>query len=452
MATGWALATATPGVVALSSPAGVADATAPLMNATASGIPLVALVGLDQEWPGTAEGAWPGGAWTGRVEDPDAAGVLAAQAFAAARARPGAALLEIPARMQGGATTAEPEHPHAAERPSADPAQIGEVWSILARAERPVILAGSGCFWADASAALERLATASRIPVVTSGAARGLLPGGHPLCAGIAESPSGRAALGEADVVLAIGTRNDAHVATASDGILIRIETTAHASADHFLRADARFALEMLGAAAQRCATDEWVASLRDRERATFARFSTAAAAISVPLHPATVIAEVTAGLPAGAIVYVDDGPLTEWAMGTIPVSGPGDLHVHTDSRMGAAGMGLPLAVGMKIACPDRALLVLCGDASFAPGAMALETAARHGAPIAVVVAGGEGRGIPRPAFEMLGEFAGGIGDRVETAKQLSIAVPNALVASLPSVVSVRIDAGARAPGEPLGA
>ncbi|MFA5890501.1 MAG: thiamine pyrophosphate-binding protein [Actinomycetota bacterium] len=457
MATGWALATATPGIVALSSPAGVADAAAPLVDAVASGIPIVVLAGIEHEELELSADVRPRGAWAARLDDQDSAGILTARAFAAARAHPGVAVLEVPARLQDATTSAAPEQPAIVNRPEPDSAEIAQAWTLLARAERPVIMAGGGCFWSGATAALEHFATASRIPVVTAGQARGILPGGHPLCAGIAESPAGRAAVHEADVVLAVGTRCDAPLAaTAPDAVLVRIDSEAGPAADLFLRADPRAALEALGRVAESCSTNAWIALLRDRARAGASRFSAAASTISLPLHPAAVVAEVTASLPVGAIVYVDEGPLAAWAMGAVPVSGPGDLQAHMDSRTGAAGMGLPIAVGMKIACPDRALLVLCGDASFTPGAMALETAARHGAPIAVVVAGSEGRagraGMPRSPFEMMAEFAGGIGDRAETPKQLSIAVPNALVASMPSVVNVRIDAGVRAPEGAHGA
>jgi len=129
--------------------------------------------------------------------------------------------------------------------------------------------------------------------------------------------------------------------------------------------------------------------------------------------------------------------------------------------------MGLPMAIGMKAAAPERPVLVLAGDGSFGFTAMELETAVRHDLPVAVVVGNDAGWGIvrhlqqslhgralasdlPRAPYELLAEFAGAIGDRVQTPHHLAIAVTNALASPLPSLVNALIDPSIQHEAMPL--
>ena len=77
--------------------------------------------------------------------------------------------------------------------------------SLLAAAQRPVIMAGTNVWWGHAEAALLRLAEERRIPVLMNGMARGTVPADHPL----AFSRARAKALGEADVALVVGVPMD---------------------------------------------------------------------------------------------------------------------------------------------------------------------------------------------------------------------------------------------------
>ncbi len=77
--------------------------------------------------------------------------------------------------------------------------------SLLAAAQRPVIMAGTNVWWGHAEAALLRLAEQRRIPVLMNGMARGAVPADHPLAFSRARSK----ALGEADVALVVGVPMD---------------------------------------------------------------------------------------------------------------------------------------------------------------------------------------------------------------------------------------------------
>ena len=90
-----------------------------------------------------------------------------------------------------------------APRTLGDPAAIREAIALLAGAERPVVLAGSGVWWSDGARSLHELVDATGIPFYTTPISRGLIPEDHALAFLNARSK----AFTEADVVLAVGTR-----------------------------------------------------------------------------------------------------------------------------------------------------------------------------------------------------------------------------------------------------
>jgi acetolactate synthase-1/2/3 large subunit len=95
---------------------------------------------------------------------------------------------------------------YAHRRPTAPDGQsVQELAALLERAERPVIMAGSGVYWDDAAADLRALAERAGVPVFTNGAGRGCLPHDHPQAFAQARG----FALGQADVVLVLGTPLD---------------------------------------------------------------------------------------------------------------------------------------------------------------------------------------------------------------------------------------------------
>jgi acetolactate synthase-1/2/3 large subunit len=273
----------------------------------------------------------------------------------------------------------------------------------------------------------------------------------------------------EADIVLVVGTRLD--ITLAGGGFhpgcrLIRVDTDEGAfslgrAAEVQIQGDARDVLEQLLDGAQPLATDAWVKRLREAADARAAVVAQRERIDSSPLHPGRLVAEVARALPADAIVTVDAGELALWAIDAIPARAPSAFHASSFSAMGALGMGVPWAIGLKLAHPDRPVVAICGDGSFGFTALEVETAVRHDIPITVVVGNDGGWGIvrhlqqdlhgraiasdlPRAPYELIASFAGAIGDRVEEPRALAIAIDNALRAPKPSVINAIIDERAR--------
>jgi len=124
----------------------------------------------------------------------------------------------------------------------------------------------------------------------------------------------------------------------------------------------------------------------------------------------------------------------------------------------GTMGVGLGYAIAAAAVDPGRPVVAVEGDSAFGFSGMELETAARHGLPITVVVLnnGGIGSGMPTeptPAgmvapgalsvdarYEQIAEAFGGVGFRVERPEELGPALREALASGVPAVVTVAID------------
>jgi len=488
MAAGWALATAEPGVVVVSNTPALTNAATALADSTASGIPVVCITGgvaLDDRGkghPGDQDQvaiARPISKYAARAEASEGVATLVEFAFAMARApRPGAAILEMPMDVQqrearGGVG------PVSMVTSMRDEAalDLGEIVRALSHASNPVLIAGSGCFWDDAGDALRALAEAARIPVFTARAARGLLEDDHELCMGFPNllTPAAQTIFGEADVALVVGAELDILMGNGAfhpGCTLIRVDADPNAfaigrKAEIELIASPRGALDALAKEARPLETETWVTRLREAVDARAAEVAKRAQISAAPLHPGRMMAEVASKLPRDAIVTVDAGELALWAIDAIPARAPSAFNTSSASAMGALGMGLPWAIGMKAAHPERPVVAVCGDGSFGFTAMEIETATRHGLPVAAVIGNDGGWGIvrhlqqalhgralasdlPVAPYELLAEFAGAVGDRVETPKQMEIAITNALVASKPSVINAILDPGVQHEAMPL--
>jgi acetolactate synthase-1/2/3 large subunit len=477
MACGEALSTGRTGVVLVTGGPGLTNAVTALADAQLSGVPLVCItggVGLSQRGlghPGDLDQMAlirPVSKWGSTVTRPEDAGEAVAAAFGYARGgRPGVAVVEIPVDVQLMPAGVPAPDPLPSEPLEPDPDAIGQARAALAGAERPIAIAGSGCFWSDAADALLAFIERARIPLFTVRGGRGLVSDVHELCFGFPNFLAGPAqiAYGEADVVLVLGTKLDLMLAGGAfnpGATLVRVDADPAAfglgrPADVEVVGDARRALELLIDGFGALPTDEWLTRLgvagdEQRER-IFERTELSAD----PIHPARLVAEVVAALPEDAIVCVDAGELALWAVEALPARRPGSLMLSLSSALGGLGMGVPWAVGAKIAHPDRPVIVLAGDGSFGFSAIELDTAARHDAPIAVVVGNDEGWGIvrhmqklvhgravasdlPGTAYEYLARMAGGHGERITRAGDLELALRNALLAKMPVVLNVALD------------
>jgi len=302
-------------------------------------------------------------------------------------------------------------------RPPAPEALRRAVASIRA-ARRPLIVAGGGVIYGEATAALRAFADSTGIPVCETQAGRGALISEHPLSLG-AVGATGTAAANrlarDADLVIGIGTRySDFTTASKSafqdpDVTFVNVNVASLDAVKHSglaVEADARVALEELRAALDDHRADpDWTARAAT-ESAAWAREVarvTAPAADGAPSTQASVIAAVNDAAGETGVVVCAAGSM------------PGDLHklwrardpagkgYHVEYGYSCMGYEIPGGVGVKLAAPDREVYVMVGDGSYLMLPGDLTTAVAEGVPIVVVLVDNHG-------YASIGELSRSLG------------------------------------------
>ena len=287
-------------------------------------------------------------------------------AFATLRAaRPRPAYLDIPLDLLGESTTLRPErfaHGGGAWAPA--PAALAAAQSLLASAQRPLIIAGGGA--RAAGAALQRLVEALDGYLITTVAGKGVLADGHP--ANLGASLPYRASqelVARADVVLAAGTElseTDIYNTTrlAFSGRLVRLDVddlklSDQYGADVVVGGDAAASLETL--ARDMAPRSGWRTASGDAaaHRARIeAQFDAGARACVAALRA------LRAAVPADGVIFTDMTQIAYVGNYAFPVTRPG-LWFHP-SGYGTLGYALPAALGAQLAQPGRTVVALAGD------------------------------------------------------------------------------------------
>ena len=318
--------------------------------------------------------------------------------------RPGPVMLEIPedvARAEVDPSTLEAE-PVRAARSTGDPRDVEAAARALLAAERPIIHAGQGVLYAEATAELVELAELLQVPVMTTLLGKSAFPEDHPLALGtgspVVTGPIERF-LRQADLVFGIGCSLTRHPMSTT---IPPGKTIVHATnneqdlnksyrADHPILGDARLVLRQtidavkdLGGAQKQAdgAVAAELAQVRDR---WLAEWRPKLGSDETPLNPYRVLWEFMQAVdPAEAIVTHDSGSprdqITPFYRATTPRGYLGWGKSHQ------LGTGLGLAIGAKLAAPDKLCVNFMGDAAFGMTGLDFETAVRCRLPILTVV------------------------------------------------------------------
>jgi acetolactate synthase-1/2/3 large subunit len=312
--------------------------------------------------------------------------------------RGGPVLVEIPGDLWQEELPGPLEYaPIRPTRYGPDPAALREAAAMLAGAKRPVIYAGQGVHWARAWAPLRQLAELLAAPVTTSLGGKSAFPEDHPLAlgsGGLAIARSVRHFLDEADVILGVGcsfTETNFGVAMPKGKAIIH----ATLDPDHInkdvpaalgLVGDAGLTLEGLLAelqahvAAPRDQTNvsREIASVRE---AWLAEWRPKLTSEQVPLSPYRVIWDLLRTVDVDNTIITHDAgsprdQLSPFWTTRTPLSYIGW------GKTTQLGYGLGLAMGAKLACPDKLCINVWGDAAIGFTGMDFETAVRERIPI----------------------------------------------------------------------
>jgi acetolactate synthase-1/2/3 large subunit len=288
-------------------------------------------------------------------------------------------------------TEAEPGIGAAAPAAPQPAAGVEEAAALLAAAERPAIMAGSGLYWGHGEEELRALAEALGIPVFLNGLGRGCLPADHEL----AFSRARGAGLNGADVALVVGVPIDFRLGFGAsfgeETKLIRLD-----AAPNELTANRAPDVDLVGAVAPALAaiaesvagsprrSDAWLASLREVEAEKRAAEQGELNDSRSPLHPVRVYKELGEVLERDAIVVGDGGDFVSYAGRFVDTYQPGCW--MDPGPFGCLGAGPGQALGAKLAHPERQVCLLLGDGAFGFAGMEFDTLARHGVPVVGVM------------------------------------------------------------------
>jgi thiamine pyrophosphate-dependent acetolactate synthase large subunit-like protein len=490
MAEGWALATGRPAAAAVTAGPGFANAFPAIAEANAAGVPVAMLsgrTGLGQRGRGAVQDLDQLSSiaavtkWRAECLQADRIGEFVSEAVWMARSgAPGVAYLEIPQDVW--AATAQPmERPWPTGHPDGPRAipvrgDVDQAVALLAGAERPVAVAGSGAFFSGAGDSLRRFVERTGIPVTTTSAARGLLDDDHPGCLG--SLVHGGIALASSDVALVLGSRFNANLVYGGPPLFgpeqrvvqvdIRPEHLGGLRRPQVgLAGDVAATLDALVEAwrssAEAGRLDGWRERCQDAVRSSWQSWDLQCERPAAGVHPGWLAREVARFADeSGPHTFVSDGgDSVLWGIAFSRARRPG-TELFIGSAMGTLGVGLPFGIAARAARPAEPVFVFTGDGAFGLSAIELDTAARHGLGVVIVVVNNGGWGDVRHEqrmfygdeadqgavlssmrYDLLAEAVGGHGERVAEQGDVRPALERASKAAeqgVPAVLDVTTD------------
>jgi acetolactate synthase-1/2/3 large subunit len=357
-----------------------------------------------------------------------------------------------------------PTRPAVLGSAEADPDLVREAVRTLSNASRPLLLAGGGAHWSGAAAEMREFVEVTGIPFYTTPITRGLISEDHPLSFPGARSTAFR----DCDALLVVGTRFN-WITTFGRRInqsasVIQVDILAEEIGHNRdvtlgLVGDAKAVLGQLTREARRAgfkskAESPWTASLRETDLARKEKVAPLEYSEQTPIHPLRLCKELREVMDRDAILAVDGNEILHFGRQSIPTYEAG--HRLNSGTTGCMGVGLPFAVGAKVAKPDKQVIALNGDGSLGMNIQDFDTAVRFKLPIVIVCSNNEGwtarteemrkpgRELGYTRFDRVAEALGGYGENVERPRDIRPAIERAIRSGVPAIVNVHTDPTAR--------
>jgi len=356
-----------------------------------------------------------------------------------------------------------------------DPKDIERFSEILAKAKKPCVLLGQQVWTCRGAEAAREFAEKFNIPVYMNGAGRGTLAPDHPLHFQLTR----RDAFAEADVIIIVGTPFD-----------FRLRYGKSLKAPTVVQIDMSYAtvgrnrdieLGLVGdvgailAAATQAASgssdngvrprNEWISYLRAKEQAAVDARMPRLLSDAVPIHPYRLAHEIDQFITENTIFIGDGGDVVTFAGNVVRPKAPG-LWLDP-GPLGSLGVGVGFALAAKNVAPQREVVALFGDGSFAMTGFDMQTAIRDKTPFIAIVGnnsymnqirfgqvqkygverGNVGNYLGDLHYEKFADFLGIHGEVVREPAQLRPAFERARESGTCAIVNVWLDPDAYAPG-----
>ncbi len=408
--------------------------------------------------------------WNTRVETSAVIPEVIRKAFKLAESeKPGACHIEVPEDVADEMAEGAPLSTVRTRRPSPDRPALQTAARLIEGASFPLIFAGNGVVRGVASRELRELARSHGIPVVHTFMAKGTMPYDDELCllsAGLQARDYISCGFDKADLIIAVGYDPVEYAPKFWNPDrkkpIIHIDFTP-AEVDSFFQpavevvADVRECLELLNGLVKGQKDPTPYRTLR---RFILEQLEEGATDDTFPLKPQRILRDIRAQMARDDILISDVGTHKLWIARTYPAYEPNTVLIS--NGFAAMGFALPAAVSAKLVHPERKVVAVSGDGGFLMNCQELETARRLGLAIVNVIFrdGGynliqwkqqtqhgreSGVTFGNPDFVALAGAFGAKGYRVESARQLSPILAEALAQPGPSIIDVPVDYGENA-------
>ncbi len=489
MAYGFARARNAPAVVTATEGPGLTNMVTAIAAANKGNVPLISICGVQESEMRERDATQdldqipfmkPITKWAYSIPYPQRIQEMVRKAFRVALAEPqGPVHIEAPNEVMLQHVKPEPIAPaayRATVQAVCDPAQLDAAWALIAKAERPLFVVGRGVMKEKVIAEMEKLATATGIPVAVLQYSPDGFPSTHPLALG----PLGRNGFSsanknapKADVIIAIGSHFDVfstmykygvfsesakiihHTSAPGQiGIIFPVEMGVAGSSASFIKGLA----ERAGKAG---AHKSWVDVAK--ARADFeGELNGVLKPDAVPIQSQWVAHCIRKVLPKNGVCVVDAGNGGKHVRSYFKSYDPFTFQCIDD--WASVGGSFPIALGAKLACPERPVISASGDMGIMCNIGELETAVRENIAVVHVIFNDEGLGNERafqnehfggrffavdyknPNFGDLAKVFGAYGERVTKPGDLEGAIQRALASGKPALIDVMIDQNTLAP------
>lgn len=489
MALGFARARNAPAVVTATEGPGVTNLVTAIAAANKGNVPLISICGVQESDMRERDATQdldqipfmrPITKWAYSIPYPERIQEMVRKAFRVALTEPqGPTHLEAPNEVmlqQVKPETTAPAAYRATVPAVCDPSQLDQAWALIGKAERPMFVVGRGVMKENVIGEMEKLATATGIPVAVLQYSPDGFPSVHPLALG----PLGRNGFSsanknapKADVIVAVGSHfdvfstmykygvfsKDARIihhtsAPGQIGIVFPVEMGVAGSSASFIKG-------LMARAGKSAARKPWVDVAK--ARAEFdAELSGVLRSETAPIQSQWVAHCIRKVLPKNGVCVVDAGNGGKHVRSYFKSYEPFTFMCIDD--WASVGGSFPIALGAKLACPERPVISASGDMGIMCNIGELETAVRENIPVVHVIFNDEGLGNERafqnehfggrffavdyknPNFGDLAKVFGAYGERVTEPGELEGAIQRALASGKPALIDVMIDQNTLAP------
>ncbi|UUZ97532.1 biosynthetic-type acetolactate synthase large subunit [Paenibacillus sp. P25] len=332
----------------------------------------------------------------------------------ASTGRKGPVLIDIPKDVSN--TKAPFYYPEKVEirgyNPTVQPnkLQVDRLIEAIAESEKPVILAGGGVVYADASKELLEFVEKTRIPVTTTLLGLGGFPSAHELWMGMPGmhgTYTANHALQNCDLLISIGARFDDRVTGRVKDFAKNAKKIVHIDVDPAeigkivetaipVVGDVKAVLQLANLKAKQAKSDAWIDWVKENVR----KFPLSYTDSDTELKPQYVIEMIHETTKGEAIVSTDVGQHQMWAAQYYKFNHPRSW--ITSGGLGTMGFGFPSAIGAQVAHPDRLVVSINGDGGMQMCSQELAICAINNIPVKIVVINNQVLGMVRQWQELI--------------------------------------------------